>query len=65
MTNDWPDWQDAGRNVRLQFNDREVIGSLYVEDVGFTGEDEYPIFVVATEAGEKVDFASADNWRFV
>jgi hypothetical protein len=61
----WPDWSDGGRRVEIQLNDGTVLaGTLRTDDVGFDGEDEYPIHVVVADDGTRHSFAGAKHWRF-
>lgn len=59
----WPDWSDAGRRVVFENADGETLeGTLALVDVGFNGEDEYPIWGCAE--GAALDFSGAERWRF-
>jgi hypothetical protein len=61
---DWPDWGDCGKRVEVELHDGgRALGRL-AADVWFTGEDEIPLFVIETEAGE-VSFATMTRWREV
>lgn len=62
----WPDWPDEGKRVEVEFdNGMMVQGTLDIDDVFFTGEDEVPVFFVITDDGKKQSFADANRWRFL
>lgn len=61
----WPSWKDSGRRVVLRMPDGSLLsGMLSADDVGFDGEDDYPIFFVHCDDGQAVSFASHDEWKF-
>lgn len=62
---DVPDWQDSSRRVVVQLGGVQLEGVLWCADVGFTGEDEFPIWECIADDGTKLDFVGADRWRFV
>jgi hypothetical protein len=66
----WPDWQDSGRRLEFTYpNGRTLAGELVLEDVGFDGEDEYPIWEVHTDDGMRFSFPVEEidcvTWRFL
>jgi hypothetical protein len=66
----WPDWEDNGRRLEFTYpNGRTLAGELVLEDVGFDGEDEYPIWVILTDDGVELSFVQEDieavTWRFL
>lgn len=61
----WPDWKDAGRRVVVERAGVLAEGILSVEDFGYDGQDEYPIWGCTANDGSLIDFAGADHWRFV
>jgi hypothetical protein len=63
--NEYPDWQDANKQVCIKLSDgKEITGTLYVFDQFFTGEDEVPIFHVLESSGNSIPFVDAVSWQF-
>lgn len=63
----WPDWQDAGRRIEIEYDDgTAVAGKLDVDDFFPAGQgDEVPVFAVIDDAGIKHSFADNKRWRFL
>ncbi len=63
----WPDWLDSMKKVDAIFEDGAIVldGTLLVDDYGFDGEDEFPIFVIEDSQGNKHDFTTVAKFRFV
>ena len=52
--------------VEIQQGDQLLVqGKLIVDDAGFDGEDEYPIFGLIDAMGGRHDFVEASRWRFL
>lgn len=63
---EWPDWSDTGRRMEIITEEGPtVVGELIADDVGFDGEDEYPVLMVVEANGTKHSFSQALKWRFV
>ena len=65
--NNWPDWTDSQRKIDAVFDNGGIIldGTLVVDDFGFDGEDEYPIFVIIDSQGDKHSFCDVAKYHFV
>jgi hypothetical protein len=62
LSSNFPDWRDSGP-VRLRYKNGEIIpGKLMVADVGFNGEDEFPIFEFVSDKGFVLDIHSFEDW---
>lgn len=62
---EWPDWQDTGKRVEIQFADgRLACGRLEAEEF-FTGEDEVPVFTLRGDDGTLHSFVDHKRWRFL
>jgi hypothetical protein len=61
----WPDWGDGGRRVGLRIDGVEAEGVLVLNNFFLGGEDEFPIWEVVTDAGERIPFGMNDEWRFI
>jgi hypothetical protein len=63
---DWPDWQDAGKRVEVEYDDGStVIGTLTINDFHFNGEDETPEFSINADDGTEQSFVMNRRWRFL
>lgn len=63
----WPDWKDSGRKIDAILENGGIVldSTLIVDDFGFDGEDEYPIFVILDSEGNKHSFATVAKYCFV
>lgn len=63
----WPVWKDDQRRIDAIFDNGAIVldGTLSVDDFGFDGEDEYPIFVVFDSNGNKFSFCDVAKYRFI
>ena len=63
----WPNDTDAMKKIDAVMENGGIIldGLLLVDDYGFDGEDEYPIFVVEDSQGKEHSFAEVVKYRFV
>lgn len=66
MTDTWPDWCDAGKNVEVELeNGLTVNGQLLVDDFFPDGQGgEIPIFVIRADDGKTHQFAANRQWKF-
>ena len=61
-----PGWIDGGRRVQLLLrNGRTLEGELDCYDVGFDGEDEYPVWMLIADDGVLHSFWDHEEWRFL
>lgn len=66
MSNNWPDWKDAGKVVTITAKSGErITGKLEVADF-FPDDsgDEVPVFSVIDSSGVEHSFAGADSWEY-
>ena len=61
----WPEWRDDGRGVEIWVGSEKFTGTLHCDDVGFDGEDEFPIWVIRMDDGTERTFADNDSWCFL
>lgn len=47
----FPDLQDCGKTVSMQYDDKLIKGVLFIEEWYFNGEGEYPVWVIECEDG--------------
>ena len=59
-----PDWQDGGKRIAVKKGEDVQTGILRLYDVGFDGEDEYPIWEIEID-GERHSFFDFDWFRYV
>ena len=63
---DIPSWRDSGRRVEVQMLDDSVkAGEVCANDVGFTGEDEYPIFEFEFDDGTVESIFNYEKFRYL
>lgn len=59
-----PDWKDSGKKIEAETYDGVTLrGTIWSDDVGFDGEDEFPVFIIELESGERKPFY-AQRWRY-
>jgi hypothetical protein len=62
----FPDWKDDGAPIKIKMSDGSVHqGTLVVDDFGFDGEDEFPIFVVKTDDGKQECFWMSEQYCLI
>lgn len=62
----WPDWQDGGKRVEVTYDDGStVVGTLFVADFHFDGEDEVPHFALRLNDGTIGEFVTNKSWKFI
>jgi hypothetical protein len=69
----WPDWRDEGKPIEMVCGEDEngvrkgetVQGTLIIVEMGFDGEDEFPIWAVELDDRRTLGFEIALSWRFL
>jgi hypothetical protein len=63
---EWPDWKDTGKLIEAKKDNGEiVIGTLFIDDFFFDGENEVPEFTIKTSDHKEYSFVDFDEWRFI
>lgn len=58
-----PDWRDAGLIELRKGDGQAVTAELEADDVGFDGEDEYPVWKLTLSDGSIASLYDFDDWR--
>lgn len=69
----WPDWRDEGKPIEMVCGWDEdgvrkgetVQGTLTIIEMGFDGDDEFPIWAVELNDGRKLGLELARGWHFL
>ncbi len=64
IASDLPDWKETGDVEVRRADGTTEVGEIWAEDVGFNGEDEYPILALEIN-GKQADLWSFKEWRRV
>lgn len=62
LDDDFPGWRDAGPAALRAADGTEVTGDL-IADVGFDGEDEYPVWTLRRADGTEVSIFDYESWK--